>query len=76
VTTGNFDTMSEQEQRDLARRIADSSNVFDFAKALELVQCSPAAAEKLLRKREERKELFDELARADRRLRITVREVS
>jgi hypothetical protein len=61
--------MNEHEQRDLARRLADSSNVLDFDAALQIVQFRPAAAEKLLRDKKQRKARLDALARANERLR-------
>jgi len=60
--------MTEREQRDLARRLAEGSNVFDFEKALELVQWRPAEAEKLLRMREETERWRAESARGLERL--------
>ncbi|TMK58022.1 MAG: hypothetical protein E6G51_04405 [Actinobacteria bacterium] len=60
--------MTEREQRDLARRIADGSNVFDFEKALELVQLMPDEAEKLIRRREEGAKNRERLKRACERL--------
>jgi threonine dehydrogenase-like Zn-dependent dehydrogenase len=60
--------MTEQEQRDLAWRVAESSNVFDFEKALELVRYRRADAEKILRMREETAKDQEELARAYERL--------
>jgi len=45
--------MTEREERDLAHRLADGSNVFDFDKALELVKRRPADAEKLVRMKDE-----------------------
>ncbi|MGN6255540.1 MAG: hypothetical protein ACTHO8_11265 [Solirubrobacterales bacterium] len=61
--------MSEQEQRDLARRLADASNVLDFETALQIVQFDSAKAEELLRNREEEKKTREEFARirAERR---------
>lgn len=56
--------MTEREERDLAWRLADGSNVFDFEKALEFVQFDPAKAEKLIRKREETRKQQEELDRA------------
>jgi hypothetical protein len=55
--------MTEREQRDLARRISEVSTIFDFDKALELVQLMPDEAEKLIRMREEgarRRERLDQ----------------
>ncbi len=61
--------MTEQEERDLARRLADDSDVFDFDRALELVQWKPAEAERLLRMQEEmeRREKERALGRERRR---------
>jgi hypothetical protein len=60
--------MTEREQRDLAHRLAADSEVFDFDRALELVQQMPAEAERLIRDREERKKCLDDLDRAYQRL--------
>lgn len=60
--------MTEQEERSLARRIADDSEIFDFDLALELVQRRPTEAEKLVRDREERRAVMDKLARANQGL--------
>ena len=64
MATSSFETMTEQEQRELARRLADDSEVFDFEKALEIVQWKPAEAERLLRMGEESKKRQEELDRA------------
>lgn len=66
--------MTEQEERDLARQIAGNSEVFDFETALELVKVSPDRAEQLIRNRRERKQMLDELARANEGLRQAARE--
>jgi hypothetical protein len=68
VAPSKITKVNEQEQRELARRIADGSRVLDFADALQIVQHDPAGAEKMLRDREERKRLLKELARANERL--------
>lgn len=60
--------MTERERRELAHRLAEGSNVFDFDRALELVRDMPAEAEKLLRMREESKRRQAERARAAERL--------
>ncbi|HYQ79601.1 MAG TPA: hypothetical protein VEP91_10890 [Solirubrobacterales bacterium] len=44
--------MTERELRDLAWRLADGSEVFDFDLALEFARDSPAEAEELIRERE------------------------
>ncbi len=74
MTETKFDAMNEQEQRELARKLADGSEVYDFERALRVVQARPAAAEKLLRDRERRKKILDELARANERLHLSARE--
>jgi Ni,Fe-hydrogenase III small subunit len=56
--------MTEQEEKRLAERVAEGSEVFDFERALELVQRMPADAEKLIRIREETKEWQEKLDRA------------
>lgn len=61
--------MTEREERDLAHRLADGSNVFDFNRALELVKRRPAEAEKLVRMKEEFAKRQEERARARERRR-------
>jgi hypothetical protein len=61
--------MTEQEERNLAQRLAEDSNVFDFERALELVRWRPAKAEKLVRMREEFAKAQEERARARERRR-------
>jgi hypothetical protein len=63
--------MTEREIRDLAWRLAEGSNVFDFEKALEFARFEPAKAEKLIRGREEmqkrqeeRDRIYEQLHRA------------
>jgi hypothetical protein len=70
----NFEAMTEQERRSLAQRLVDGSSVFDFDRALELVQHMPAEAERLLRMREERKKRQEELDRAYQRLHLAALE--
>jgi len=52
MTRGSVKTMDEQEQRQLAKFLADTSEVFGFDTALEIVKRRPADAERLLRMRE------------------------
>lgn len=66
--------MTEQEERDLAQRLADGSRVFDFDRALEIVQWKPAEAKKLLRNQEETKRRQEERARGLERLHRAARE--
>lgn len=66
--------MTEQEQRDLAQRLADVSSVFDFQTALQLVEHMPAEAERLIRMRRESRERQEELTRVNRRLHLAARE--
>lgn len=74
MTNSSFSSMKVEEERDLARRLADSSDVFNFEKALEVVQFDPVKAERLLRDRERHKKLLDELAQANERLHRAARE--
>jgi hypothetical protein len=67
--------MTEREEKDLAWRIAEGSEVFDFETALELVQRRPAEAERLLRNRQRGQERREELDRAFQRLRLAAREL-
>jgi hypothetical protein len=66
--------MTEREKRDLAWRLADGSNVFNFEKALELVHFKPMEAEKLIRKREEGQKRQEELGQAFEQLRLALRQ--
>ena len=66
--------MTEREERDLAHRLADGSNVFDFDRALVLVQEMPAEAERLIRMKEETAKLQEERARAREGMRLALRE--
>ena len=61
--------MTEQEERDLARRLADVSSVFDFEGALKLVQHNPARAEERIRAREETQRMKEKFARQRERRR-------
>jgi hypothetical protein len=67
--------MTEQEKSDLARRLADRSEVFDFHTALRVVEHDPANAEELLREKEESKKRMEDLAEAHRRLIVAAREL-
>jgi hypothetical protein len=44
--------MTEREMRDLAWRLSDESEVFDFDTALEFVRDEPAQAEEMIREQE------------------------
>ncbi len=66
--------MTEREQRDLAHRLSEDSNVFDFDRALELVQRKPARAEKLIRMQEEMVKRQAERADAREQLLLAIRE--
>lgn len=74
MTEGSFAGMTEQEQRDLAWRLAEGSQVFDFETALEIVQWDRAEAEKLVRDRERLKGSLEELALANQRLHRSAQE--
>ncbi len=55
--------MTEQEERELARKLAERSGVFDFDLAPRVVKAKPVQAEKLIRNREETKRMSEEFAR-------------
>lgn len=62
--TGNkFDGVNEQEQRDMARQLAETSNVLDFETALRIVQLDLPQAERLLHMREDNKKSREKFAR-------------
>jgi hypothetical protein len=67
--------MTEREQRELARQVAEGSDVFDFDRALKVVQRRPAEAERILRMRETSKRSREEFARARERRRLVLREL-
>lgn len=64
MTGDRFDRMNEQEQRDFARRLTETSNVLDFETALQIVQFDLPQAERLLRAWERDEKSREELARA------------
>lgn len=68
MTEDRFRTMDEQEQRGLARRLADGSNILNFEAALRIVRARPADAERIVREREEWRDLLDEIDRTNERL--------
>jgi hypothetical protein len=55
--------MTEQEEKEMARRLARNSDIFDFEQALEVVRRRPADAQWLLNQREEMKRRQEERAR-------------
>jgi len=55
--------MTKREERDLAWRLAEGSNVLDFEKAMRIVEFDPAEAERLIRLREENERREQERAR-------------
>jgi hypothetical protein len=61
--------MTEQEQRELAERLADGAQILNFERALEAVRFRPAEAEEIIRMREEHARSRKERARALERLR-------
>jgi hypothetical protein len=66
--------MTQQEERDLARRIAEGSETFDFDLALVLVQRRPAEAKRLIRNRERMRKAMEKLDRAYEGLHRAARE--
>ncbi|HEU4461112.1 MAG TPA: hypothetical protein VFR75_00830 [Solirubrobacterales bacterium] len=66
--------MNEVEQRELARRLADVSDVLDFETSLEIAQFNPARAEELIRNREETEKRQEEFARLREGMRRALRE--
>lgn len=69
MTSSRFDAMNEEEQRDLAKNLADVSDVLDFETAFEIVQFDSARAKELIRNREEEKREKEEFARLRKRRR-------
>lgn len=69
MTRGSVKTMDEQEQRQLAKLLADTSEVFGFDTALEIVKRRPTDAERLLRMRERMARQQEEMHRGRERLR-------
>jgi hypothetical protein len=61
MTDARFEAMNEREQRELAQRLADASETYDFETALQIVRARPLDAESMLRDREKRKKLWTNL---------------
>ena len=74
MTDSSFRAMDEREQRDLARHLANTSEVLDFEGALKIVKFRPAEAERLLRMREEMAKWEEERSRLRERRRLALRE--
>jgi len=74
MTRDKFDGVNEQEQREMARQLAQTSNVLDFETALRIVQLDLPQAEKLLRMREEIKKRREESARLREERRLALLE--
>lgn len=74
MTDIKFSAMSDMEKRDLARRLADVSDVLDFDTSLEIARFDPARAEELIHNREETEKRQEEFARLRERMRRTLRE--
>jgi len=66
--------MTEQEERELARCLAEGSRVFDFELALRFVKAKPGEAERLIRNRERGRERREALARAREELHLAAME--
>ena len=66
--------MTEQEERELAHRLAEGSRVFDFELALRFVKAKPEEAERLIRNRQRGRERREELARAREELHLAALE--
>jgi 2-oxo-4-hydroxy-4-carboxy--5-ureidoimidazoline (OHCU) decarboxylase len=69
MTGGRFKMMNESEQRDLARKLCEGSDVFDFETALKLVRQRPEVARELLQRRAETKRRQEERAQGRERQR-------
>lgn len=67
MTGDNFEAMNEAEQRDLARRLWEGSEVLDFETALEIVRRRPNEARELLQMRAEMKRREEERTRGRER---------
>jgi hypothetical protein len=74
MTGGRFDGMNEQERRDLARRLAETSNVLDFESALRIVLFDRSEAERLIRTWEEDERSREEFARLREQRRLALLE--
>jgi hypothetical protein len=67
MTRGSVNAMDEQQQRELARYLADTSEVFGFDTALEIVKRRPADAERLRRMRKRTARQQEEMDRGRER---------
>lgn len=63
MTSGSFEAMNEAEQRDLARRLWEGSDVLDFEMALEIVRRRPDMAREILQGRATTQRRKEERAR-------------
>lgn len=66
--------MTEREIRDLAWRLAEGSDVFDFEKALEFARFEPAEAEELIRGREASQKRIEKVNLAYEQLHRAIKE--
>lgn len=69
MTSDSFKPMNDSEQRDMARRLWEGSNILDFEMALEIVKRRPNEARKILRMRAETERRQAERVRGQERLR-------
>jgi hypothetical protein len=74
MTVGRFDGMSDQAERELARHLADVSEVLDFPTALKIVRFDASKAEELIRMREEHERREEERTRLRRRRELALRQ--
>lgn len=75
MTSGRFEEVDEQEQRDLARRLTDAAEILDFEAALRIVEFDPGRAEELIAMRKRDDKRLEELARVrERRKRALIEE--
>lgn len=65
--------MTEQEIRDLAWRLADGSEVFDFEKALEFARFEPVKAEEIIRGRKQSQKRLEDIDRAFDQITLALR---
>lgn len=74
MTVSKFDEMNEKAERELARHLADVSEVLDFPTALKIVRFDASKAEELIRMREENERREEERTRLRKRRELALRQ--
>lgn len=74
MTDTKFEAMNLEEQKDLAKRLADVSDVLDFDASFKIVRFDPSKAEELIDNWERSRKRQEEFDRISERRRLALRE--